>query len=184
PVALIFGNVPITRDELAEHLLSRVTAKELEAFVNRRILEHAAGKAGVEVTDQEVDDHLKAELARANLQEQAFLARLREQGKTLQQWKEDVIRPQLLLQKLVRTRVSEKDLKSEYRAKYGEKVECQYLGWQATQGDDARRAARLLRDGKATFEELARSHPRGALTMTFRRQGTKERAVLEKAAFA
>jgi RNA polymerase sigma factor (sigma-70 family) len=185
PVAVIFGNVPITRDELADHLLSRLTARELETFINRRILEHACQKEGITVTDAEVTDHLKAELKRGNLQEQAFRTRLREQHKTLHQWKADVLRPQLLLKKLAqKMRVTEKDLRQEYQTQYGRKVECRFLSWQANQKEAAECAARLLRTGRATFDDLARKHPRGAIPITITRQGTEARAALEKAAFA
>jgi RNA polymerase sigma factor (sigma-70 family) len=186
PVAVIYGSVPITREELAEHLLSRLSAKQLEGYVTRRILEHACKKEGITVTQEEVDAYLKEHLGRANLKEQMFRAQLHEQRKmTLREWKEDVIRPQLLLQKLARAaRVTEKALRAEYEARYGQKVECQFLVWQVGQWDEADRAAELLRSGKATFEDLLRRNPRGNHVITIGRDGVKERKALEKAAFA
>src|SRR5262245_23828600 len=38
-VAYIFGNRPITREELGEYLIERVGAERLEFLVNRRIIE-------------------------------------------------------------------------------------------------------------------------------------------------
>jgi hypothetical protein len=185
PVAVIFGDVPITRDELADHLLSRLTAKQLEGYVTRRILEHAGKKEGIVVSNDEVDAHLMEEMARANLQEEAFRARLREQQKSLREWKEDIARPQLLLKKLAAsTGVTEKELRHEYEARYGKKVVCQLLVWPAGQREATERAAGQFRTGEATFEEVARKLPRPAQDITISRHGTKERAALEEAAFA
>jgi RNA polymerase sigma factor (sigma-70 family) len=186
PVAVIFGNVSITRDELADHLLARMTTKQLEGYVNRRILLHACEKEGITVTQDELAAYLSTYLARTNMPEGTLRTQIRGQGKTLREWKEDVLRPQLLLEKLARqrARVTEKDLRNEYEARYGKKVECRYLIWQAGQEQAARGAAALLRAGTVTFDDLARKHPQGPRTMVISRQGSKAREPLEKAAFA
>jgi RNA polymerase sigma factor (sigma-70 family) len=178
PVAVIFGNVPITRDELADHLLARLTAAELERYVNHRILEHACRKAGITVTMAEVEAHMKAELARSGMQEDAFRAHLRKQHRTLQQWKEDVVRSRLMLDRLVGrpVPVSEQQLRDEYAAQYGEKVECQFLAWPPGRREQADRVARHPDQGPQRFT------PERVTTIS--RHGPKELAAVAKAAFA
>jgi RNA polymerase sigma factor (sigma-70 family) len=195
PVAVIFGDVAITRDELAEYLLSRMTAKQLENYVNRRILEHACKKEGISVTRAEVDAHFKETLAKMNLTEQAFRAQvLKQQNKTLQEWKEDVIRTNLMAKKLAEQqgRPTQKDLRDEYESRYGERVECELLAWQSDEEAVARAAATLLREGRTNFTTVARSYPAKGTPlfnppsrpMTIGRTGRKPRQALEDAAFA
>src|SRR5688572_26781915 len=50
-VAYIYDNVPVTRQELAEHLIARFGAERLEFLVNRVIVERACKAQGVYVTD-------------------------------------------------------------------------------------------------------------------------------------
>ena len=187
PVAVIFGDVAITRDELADHLLSRMTTKQLDGYINRRILEHACKEAGIIVSAAEVDAHLRETLNKMNMTELTFRTQvLKQQHKTMQEWKEDVLRSQLLLNKLAKNQptVTHKDLRNEFRARYGEKVECSYFVWQPEQRDAARHAATLVHEGKATFEELQRYVGRGPHIVEIGRQGTNARETLEKTAFA
>jgi hypothetical protein len=96
--------------------------------VNRRILEHACKQQGIVVTDAEVDSYIKGQLGQNNAQ-QNLRDRLREQKMTLRQWKEDTVRAQLLLHKLAQeVEVTESDLRREFEAQYGEKVEMPMRG--------------------------------------------------------
>ena len=54
-VAYIFDTVQITREELGEYLIARFGAERLNNFVNRRIIEIAAQKQGITVTEAEVE---------------------------------------------------------------------------------------------------------------------------------
>jgi hypothetical protein len=186
PVAVIFGNVPITRDELADHLLSRMSAKQLDGYVNRRIIEQACKKADIIVTNAEVDEYLKKQ-PKGTLFQPGFLARLREQHMTLQQWKEDVVRPQLMLEKLIRSRgpITEKELRRAYEERYGEKVECHALILASASRATAEDIARRLRTEQTSFEqEAARAHPQKKVVpfvVNRHHRGARE---LEKAAFA
>jgi RNA polymerase sigma factor (sigma-70 family) len=197
PVAVIFGDVPITRDELAEYLLARVSTSQLETYVNRRILEHACNKAGVVVTDADVEASLMAEWQKEDFSAKAFQTMLRERHKTLREWKEDVVRPQVMLKKLARQAVvTETDLRDEFAARYGEKMECEFLFWPRRPGQSlqarsherrlAEEVAQRLRTGQTTFEEVARTLPQGirSHTITLRRHGPQTVRPLEKAAFA
>ena len=51
--------------------------------------------------------------------------------KNLYEWKEDVVRPKLLLGKLChdRVRVKDVDVRHAFEAHYGEKVQCRIILW-------------------------------------------------------
>src|SRR5262249_13155505 len=145
------------RDELADHLFSQLRAEDLEKFLTRRILEHACRRKGITVTEEEVDAELKSQF-RGLQPGQNFQQILRARKQTLRGWKEDVIRPELLLKKLARERAvpSDKDLKDAFAQRYGERIECQLLLWPEKQYDAAERAANCLRRGEATFADLSK----------------------------
>jgi RNA polymerase sigma factor (sigma-70 family) len=185
PVAVIFGNVPITREELADHLFARMTAKQLETYVNRRILEHACKKEGITVTTADVEDYLKDELGKTNLHMNAFRAQLQNRNMTLREWKEDVIRTKLLLWRLSGGgKVREEDLRRAFEARYGEKVECDMIVLPAAQQKTAEQVAARLRAGQTNFaQEAARWLPRRDIPTLITRHSTPYEEV-EKAAFA
>jgi parvulin-like peptidyl-prolyl isomerase len=180
PIAVIFGDVPITREELAEHLLARMSAKQLERYLNLRILEHAAKEKGVRVSDAEVDAQVKEEMRRSGLSEQAFREQvLGKRGMTLQEWKTDVARPQMLLQKLSdKSQVADTDLRAAYEARYGEKIECRALVVRSSNREDAERAVKRIRSGETTFDkEAERWRPGvGAVPVTIVRHVPKAEA--------
>jgi parvulin-like peptidyl-prolyl isomerase len=157
PVARIFGDVPITRAELGEYLIRRLSRPQLEAYINQRILEHACRRRGIVVTDQEVEDALKRDQKTLHANGPRFEEVLRQYRKTLTEWREDVIRPRLLLEKLCReqVQVTEQDLQDAYEAAYGEKVECVLIHWPQGEKDRANRAVAMLRENPAAFERLA-----------------------------
>jgi hypothetical protein len=141
-VALIYDDIPITREELGEFLIARYGAERLEQLVNRRIIEHMCAKQGITVTEQEIESGWKEELARLNITEKEFTEKmLKAHGKSLFEWKEDVIRPSLLMGKLCRQKItaSEDDLRKMFEHLYGKKVRCKWMVWPKEQGDAARR---------------------------------------------
>src|SRR5438874_7651979 len=62
PVAYIYGNVPVTRADLAEFLIARGGYEKLELLVNKKIIETEAAKAGVSVTPQELEAALAEDI--------------------------------------------------------------------------------------------------------------------------
>jgi hypothetical protein len=105
-------------------------------------------------------------------------------NKSLAEWKEDVVWPRLLLEKLCRDRVSvsEQDLWDAYEADFGEKVQCWILFWPRDEKTKATEAAETLRKNANEFERLARAQPNTTRTLGRHRKatGTEE---LERAAF-
>jgi len=105
-VAYIYGNVAVTREELGEYLIARFGPDKLELLVNKKIIEHACRQKGVEVTPAELELALETDCAKLGVTKDVFLNQvLRERKVTLYEWKEDVLKPQILLSKLCQDRV-------------------------------------------------------------------------------
>ena len=133
-VAYLYGNVPITREELGEYLIARFGQERIEIMINHRIVEMYCQARGIFVTDAEVDAQFKKELQDfgPNMTMQDFVNQvLKPFKKTLYEWKEDVIRPKLLLSKLCRpdVQVTQDDLNKAFEARYGPKVQCRMIAF-------------------------------------------------------
>jgi hypothetical protein len=131
-VAYIYGNVPITREELGEYLIARLGADRLEFLVNRRIIDMACRAKGITVSDAEVDAQLDEDIKSfgGNITMKDFVnVILKRYNKTLYEWREDVIRPKLALTKVCRhqIQVTEEDIQKAFEAHFGEKIECRMI---------------------------------------------------------
>jgi hypothetical protein len=131
-VAYIYDREPIYRVELAEHLIARFGAERLEFLVNRIIVERACKARNIFVTDAEVEAQFRADMmaigphmTAATFQKE-ILSRY---NKSLIEWKEDVLRPKLMLSKLCRpmVTVTEEDLRHGFEGRYGPKVQCRMI---------------------------------------------------------
>jgi hypothetical protein len=189
PVAVIFDNVPITREELGDYLIDRMTNQQLQSYINHRIVEHACRQKGTTVTDQEVEAALQKEVkSQGGMVE--FDQSLRRFNKTLREWKDDVLRPRLLLEKLCadRVHVTEKDLRKAFESSYGERIECQIILWPRDQKAKAEQVYQTLPKDEQGFALVAGSQPNPALAatrghiQTLSRQGIEDEQ-LRKAIF-
>ena len=131
-VAYVYDNIPVTRAELGEYLIARFGGERLEFLVNRKIVEMECRKYNIFATDEEVELRFRQDLNSFGtpLTPQDFVNNiLRRFGKTLYEWKEDVIRPKIMMEKLVRSKVQivDKDLQEGFEARYGPKVECRMI---------------------------------------------------------
>jgi hypothetical protein len=193
-VAYIYGTVPITREELGEYLIARLGAERLEPFVNKRIIEYHAMRQGAGVTAAEIEADLEETLRNFNggpISRDVFENKvLKARGKTLYEWKEDVIRPKLLMHKLCRdrVRVEEEDLKRGYEAYYGEKVQVQMILWPKEEHHVAKKKWDEIRKDAKAFNKAAREQASAELArgngivQPFGRHTTGS-AVLEREAF-
>jgi parvulin-like peptidyl-prolyl isomerase len=166
PVAYIYGTEAITREQLGEYLIQRLGTARLENLINRCIIEHACQQRGIEVTAAEIDAALGEDLEGLKVNLKDFVTKiLKHYGKTLYEWKEDVIRPKLLMTKYCRDRVTvtEQDLHQAFEAHYGEQVKCLMILWPKGQEQFARRLYGDLRDKPGEFERQARQQPTAAL---------------------
>jgi PPIC-type PPIASE domain len=160
-VAYIYGSIPITREDLGEYLIARQGAERLELMVNHRIIDMVCQKKGIVVTDAEVEATLAEDIKKMNIPTvKDFEKLLKKYQKTLYEYKEDVIRPQLGLTKLCRDRVqvTEEDLRNAFEAYHGEKVECQIIMWpKAEKNRVMTDIYTKIRDSAAQFDEAAKA---------------------------
>jgi parvulin-like peptidyl-prolyl isomerase len=123
------NGVPITRQELAEEMIARRGKKELELLINRRIIHQAGQQAGVTVTDAEIDDEIRDTMRLGQFRsmrdfEEQFLKK--ERGCTLFEFREDVVRPALIVRKIAGQQVqaTEAELRQAFDAQFGPRVQC------------------------------------------------------------
>lgn len=169
-VAYIYNNIPISREELGEYLIARFGAQRVDFLVNRRIVEMACQAKGIVVTDQDVEAQLRIDLAGLGTAGGAIPPKefenqiLRPRGKTLYEWKEDVIRPKLAMGKLCEKLVvvTDEDVRKHFEARYGEKVECR---WIVLDPNDTRKDEIWAETSKSEegFRKWARAQPHSAL---------------------
>jgi hypothetical protein len=134
PVAYINGTQPVSQEEFGRFLMDRGGVERLETYVNIKIIEQAAAARGITATKLEMEAALNEDIASipGNIPKSDFIkVVLPRYGKTYFEWMEDVIRPKILLTKMVRERVKvkEEDLKIQFERRYGEMRRCQMLLW-------------------------------------------------------
>lgn len=167
-VAYIFNNVPITREELGEYLIARHGHEKIDLLVNKKIIEHSAGQRGVTVTAAEVEAALQEDLKGINVNQKDFVDKvLKQYGKTLYEWKEDVIRPRLMMTKLCndQIQVTEQEIQTAFTAEFGPKVEIQLIIWPKGQEQFAFQSYDKIRQSDEEFERAARQQAASALAM-------------------
>jgi hypothetical protein len=167
-VAYIFGTVPITREEFGEYLIARYGPEKLDLLVNKKIIEHFSTQKGVTVTAAEVTAAFDDDCKGMQVDKKNFVEKLlKVYGKTEFEWKEDVIRPRLLLQKLCQDQVqiTEDDLKQCFESHYGKKVKCKLI--MLPKGPGGTRSAQQIyahaRQSAEAFAEEARKQPNASL---------------------
>lgn len=168
-VAYIHGTTPITREDLGEYLIARGGAARLDNLINKRIIEIACQQRGIEVQAREVDAALAEDLKGMKVNIKDFVQKvLKQYGKSLYEWKEDVIRPKLLLTKMVRDRVqvTDEDLQKAFEAYYGEKVDCRIIMWPAAEKKGAMDRYGAIRSSAEEFDRAARSQASPSLAAT------------------
>jgi parvulin-like peptidyl-prolyl isomerase len=159
PVAYVYGAIPITRADLGEYLIARFGADRLDALINRRIIDHVCQEKGIEVTAAEVENALAEDLKGLNVDKLDFVKKiLKHYNKTLYEWKEDVIKPRLMLAKLCRDRITitDEDLRNAFEALYGEKVHCRLIMWKREEKHIALQKYAKIRDNAAEFDREAK----------------------------
>ena len=163
-VAYLYGSQPVTREELGEFLIARYAGEKIDFLINRRIIETEAKARNIVITDKDIDVALEEDVKALgagvdkNHFEKDFLVKW---GKSLFEWREDVIRPKLLLTKLCEGRVkcTEDDLKKCYEAHHGERLECRMILWPQEQQNFAMSQYATIRDSEEEFSRWPRARP-------------------------
>ncbi|HZZ82744.1 MAG TPA: peptidylprolyl isomerase, partial [Gemmataceae bacterium] len=160
-VAYVY-NQPVFREELGEYLIARMGAERLDFMINRKIVEAECRKQNVIVTDADVETRFIRDIASfgPGMSVVAFEQNvLRRFGKTVYEWKEDVIRPKLQMEELVRRKVTitEKDVKEGFEARYGPKVECRMIVFDKDDRSTADRVWKEISKGRDAFIARAKT---------------------------
>jgi hypothetical protein len=159
-VALIYGSVPVTREELGEFLIARGGYEKVDLLVNKKIIEVEAHQRNITVTETEVRAGLEEDLRGLGIDLKDFTKHvLPRYGKSLYEWTEDVIKPRLLLTKMCRdrVRVTEDDLKRTFENRYGEKRQAKLICWGPGNEKTAQKQWAEARKGDAEFDSIART---------------------------
>jgi parvulin-like peptidyl-prolyl isomerase len=169
-VGYLYGTTPVTREELGEFLIARFGADKLKFLVNRRIIDAECKAKNIVVSEEEIDHSLQDDLKLLNVDKPKFEKDvLAKWGKNLYEWREDVIRPRLMLKKLCEGRVkcTEDDLKKCYDAWHGERLKCRVILWPTENGQDRIRALASewdrLRNSEQEFDRKARTQANPSL---------------------
>lgn len=170
PVAYVHGNVPITRRDLGEFLMARGGADKIDLLVNKIIIETEGKRLGITVTEKEMEAAFLSDLAGLDVKKGDFVKMvLPKYGKTLFEWMEDVIRPRLLLTKMVAAtiQVSDAEIQIQFDREYGEKRQVQIILW--PKGDDLKAIQNeyaKIRTSQQEFDRVARAMANPALAAT------------------
>jgi PPIC-type PPIASE domain len=167
--ATLNGNVVITYEDLGKYLIDRYGADKLQHLISWRIIEAACRERGITVTEREIDADLEENLKELKVNRQDFIDKvLKHYGKTLYEWREDVIRPKLMMTKYCqdRVRVTDEDLDRAYKAYYGPKVHCQLILWPEGEQSVALKMFEEIHKDPEVFDHVARmqANPRLAAT--------------------
>ena len=169
-VAYIHGSTAITREEFGDYLIQLIGRERVRLYVNRRIIEAAAAQRGITVTPQEVEAIIEQDCAKLGMDRTRFVETVLAQkyGKTLQEWREDVIKPRLMVQAMCKSQlnITDAELKKVYDNLYGEKVVCRVIVWPEGSKKDILRVYDDLRKSDAAFDDAARSQPLKDLAAT------------------
>jgi len=150
---------PITREAFAEYLIARFGAEKLDLLVNSRVIHRAAKEKGVTATEAEVDaalaDYVKARGTTAEVFSKQIL---KPNGQTLYEFREDFLRHELLMNRLVRPQVkpTDEEIQQAFEAYYGEKIECRIILYPRGEEKIAMQEYAQLRDSEDAFARKAR----------------------------
>lgn len=151
--------IPITREELGEYLITRLGADRLEYLINRKIIEMACFQHGVRVSDEEIAKQYAEDLKGFNVSEKDFVnVLLKRRGQSLFEWKEDVIRPRLAMNTLCAkgVQVTEEDIQKGFEAQFGDKVECRMIVLSKEQGRNGSDIWAKVQASEAEFDKWAK----------------------------
>jgi len=170
-VAYIYGTIPITREDLGEYLIARKGLDNVELLVNKRIIELACEKRGVTVTDAEVEASILTDCETINIKKAEFFRNVvtKNFGKSPYEWREDIVKPRLLLTKLVKDKFpkpTEEELHAAFEALYGRMAEVRVIIWPKGEERIAMQEYDAIRKDEQGFAHKARAQANASLAAT------------------
>ena len=162
-IAYMHGSTPITREEFGDYLIHLFGQDRVRLYVNRRIIETAAAKRGIVVTPQEISAIIDQDCAKLGMNKADFLKNVLTQryGKTELEWREDVIKPRLMVQAMCKDQLNltEPELRKVFENLYGEKIQCKVILWPKGSQKEVLRVYDAIRSDEKAFEDAARNQP-------------------------
>lgn len=158
PVAYIYGNIPISRKDLGEFLMARGGHDKLDLLINKMVIEAEAKRLKITVTEKEIEAAFLSDVEGLQVKKADFVkVVLPRYGKTLYEWMEDVIRPRLLLTKMVQdgVKVTDDEVRMQFDREYGEKRDVQIIMW--PKGDDFKMIQGIYAKARTSQEEFDRA---------------------------
>jgi hypothetical protein len=158
-VGYIYGNVPITREELGDFLIARGGYEKLELLANKKIIEIEAQRRGITVTAVEVQAGLEDDLRGLGINRKDFEKHvLPRYNKSLYEWVEDVIKPKLLLTKMCKDRVNvtAEEIQKEFENRHGERRQAKIICWSREDSKAALAQWGEASKGDAEFDAVAK----------------------------
>lgn len=158
PVGRVNGQ-PITYEELAAECIERYGAEVLDSVINRRVIQQACAKVGVQVSDAEVNTEVTRISKKFGLPVNQWEKMLQaERGLTPLQYRRDVIWPMLALKKLAGAsfQPTREQMQKAYADNYGPRVKARMIVL-----DNPRRAQQIweqLKRNPDEFENFARDY--------------------------
>lgn len=159
-VGYIYGNVPVTREELGDFLIARGGYEKLELLVNKRVIEIEAQRRNVTVTSVEVKAKLEESLRTLGVNLKDFEEKvLKRYNKSLYEYVEDVIKPEMLMSKMCRERVkvADEDVQKTFENRFGERRQAKIICWSKEDTKIALKQWEEARRGDAEFDAVART---------------------------
>lgn len=186
------GKVQITREELGEYLIARFGAEKIDLLVNKVIIETACKERNIEVTDAEIEAALQEDLKGIQVDRQQFISGvLKQYGKTMYEWREDVLRPKIQIMKLCKLQISvnEDDIKKAFDGEFGKRVDGRIIIWPKTEDRIAKLAWSKIRQDEEEFKNASMTQASAALASSGGRikpfgRGVGMNAKLEEQAFS
>lgn len=158
PVATINGQ-DLGRAEFAEYLIRKHGAKEIEGFVQRKIIDAEAEKKGVTVTAAEIEARVKATKDALAASGKDFdTIDFSKAGYTASSYREEMVIPQAKMEKLVAddARVTDAALRVEFDGKFGEKRTVQLILWdKSTKPEQVQAEVAEARKSAKAFDRIA-----------------------------
>jgi parvulin-like peptidyl-prolyl isomerase len=158
-VMAIVNSQRILRDQLAQECLRHYGKDSLESYVNRLLIETECQKAGIEITQAEVDKKIltMANQFRVPLK-QWFKMIEEEKGIKPDQYAEEIIWPTIALQKLAgkTMEVDEDEIRRAYESEYGEKILARIISSNSREKAEKLRAMVTAEPDK--FGEIAKKY--------------------------
>jgi hypothetical protein len=159
-VGYLYGNVPITREELGDFLIARGGHEKLELLANKRIIEIEAQRRNVTVTAVEIKAKLEENLRTLGVSLKDFEEKvLSRHNKSLYEYVEDVIKPEMIMTKMCRDRVkvSDEDIQKTFENRFGERRQAKIICWNREDTKAALKQWEEARKGDAQFDAVART---------------------------